>query len=226
MVRRSLMRSWALTGACALGIMVTTAVPAFAAPYRVHQGDTYWSLSRQLGVSVARLEAANPNHPAMDLYPGLVLNVPGRTSPAAARTIMPAAAARTTMPARGGAALRTSTSDLRLIAQMAVAEEGNRPYLDQLGVAAVISNRLHHGGFGSTVRSVLFAHSQFTSVVNGYFWSVSPTATAMRAARAAAAGTDPTGGALYFFDPGQGVTSSWIYSRNVTTVIDGTVYAR
>lgn len=147
----------------------------------------------------------------MSLYPGLVLNVPG-------------SAAASTTASSGGAAL--SQSDLRLVAQMAVAEEGNRSYADQLGVAAVVVNRLNHGGFGSSVRSILFASGQFTSVSNGYYWNVSPTPTAMRAARAAAAGTDPTGGALYFFDPGQGVSSRWIYSRGVTTIIDGTVYAQ
>ena len=119
-----------------------------------------------------------------------------------------------------------SATAIDLIARMVVAEEGNRSYQDQLGVAAVIMNRLRNGGFGKTVDAVLFAPYQFTPVLNGYFWNVSPTPTALRAARAAANGADPTGGALYFFDPGQGVSSSWIYSRHVTKVIDGTVYAR
>jgi len=224
-------RSLAVAAACAVGVLAGVTAPAWAAtPYTVRQGDTYWSLSHRFGVSIAALETANPTHPWWNLYPGLHLVIPGGsgstpgTKPASHTGNASGGAAGST--AASGPVGGISQASLDLIAQMAVAEEGNRSYQDQLGVAAVIINRLKNGGFGSTVHAVLFAPYQFTPVSNGYFYKVSPTATSLKAAAAAAAGQDPTGGALYFYDPGQGVSSSWIYTRAVTTIIDGTVYAR
>jgi len=214
MTRRPAVRPWMAAAACAIGIIAGVTAPAWAAPYTVQQGDTYWSLAKQAGVGVRQLEAANPGHPAWDLYPGLVLNIPG------------GAPVKTAVAVSAGNTAAVGNADVRLLAQLAVAEEGNRSYTDMLGVAAVVMNRLHHGGFGSTVRGIVFSGTQFTSVANGYFWNVAPTATSLRAAAAAVAGADPTGGALYFYDPGPGVSSAWIYTRPVTTVINGTVYAR
>jgi N-acetylmuramoyl-L-alanine amidase len=222
-------RSLAIAAACATGVLATATAPAWAAAsYTVQQDDTYWSLSHRFGVSIAALEAANPTHPWWNLYPGLHLIIPaGRASSTSAAYIRGASGSGLlTGPVASGPVGAISQGSLDLIARMAIAEEGNRSYEDQLGIAAVVVNRLRNGGFGSTVHAVLFAPYQFTPISNGYFYLVSPTAASLRAARAAAAGQDPTGGALYFYDPGQGVTSSWIYNRTVTTIIDGTVYAK
>ncbi len=213
MPRRVAVRPWLAAATCAIGIIAGATTPVWAAPYTVTQGDTYWSLAQRVDVGVGQLEGANPQHPALNLYPGLVLNIPDGS---------PATAGAAQAAANGG----VSPADIRLMAQLAVAEEGNRSYTDMLGVDAVVMNRLHSGGFGSTVRSVIFADGEFTSVANGYFWNVAPTATSLRAAQAAASGVDPTGGALYFFDPGPAVSNGWIYTRPVTTAIDGTIYAR
>lgn len=206
---------WGVSAACTVALVAGLTAPALAAAYTVRQGDTYWALSRRFGVSVQSLEAANPNHSALQLYPGAVLQVP---------TAGAASSAGTDQPHGGQASV--GTASVHILARLAVAEEGNRSYQDQLGVAAVVMNRLHHGGFGKTVRQIVFGGNQFTSVANGSYWNTSATPTSLRAARAAASGVDPTGGALYFYDPGPDVSSSWIYRQPVTRVIDGTVYAR
>lgn len=203
--RRSL-RSVLLGGACALAALAAAAAPALAAPYTVRQGDTYWALARQYGTSVAALEAANPHHPAWALSPGLVLDVPGAAG-------------------RSAVQLPATSATVNLLARAASAEEGNRSLQDQIGVDAVVLNRTRSGQFPKTVSGVLFQPGQFTSVSNGYFWDTTVTARSVTAAQDALAGEDPTGGALYFYDPGQGVSDAWIYSRGVTAVIDGTVYA-
>ena len=207
---------WGISAACTVALVAGLAAPALAAAYTVRQGDTYWALSRRFGVSVQRLEAANPNHPALQLYPGAVLQVP------AAAGAAPSASGGQTH----GRQVTVGSASVHILARLAVAEEGNRSYEDQLGVAAVVMNRLHHGGFGKSVRQIVFGGNQFTSVANGSYWNTSATATSLRAARSAAAGVDPTGGALYFYDPGPDVSSAWIYRQPVTRVIDGTVYAR
>ena len=113
-----------------------------------------------------------------------------------------------------------------LIAKMVTAEEGNRNFTDQVGVAAVVLNRLNAKGFPKTVAGVIYQPWAFTSVANGYFYNVAPSQTALQATAAALNGWDPTNGALYFFDPGPRVTNAWIYNQPVTTIIDHTVYAR
>lgn len=210
---------WGVSAACSVALVAGLTAPALAAAYTVRQGDTYWALSRRFGVSVQSLEAANPNHPALQLYPGAVLQVPGAGS-------APSAGAAPSVGQTRGGQVTVGAASVDILARLAVAEEGNRSYQDQLGVAAVVMNRLHHGGFGKTVRQIVFGGNQFTSVANGSYWNTSATATSLRAARAAASGADPTGGALYFYDPGPDVSSAWIYRQPVTRVIDGTVYAR
>ena len=219
MRHRPILRNWMLAGACALATLAATAVPTFAATatYRVRADDTYWSIAQRLGVSVAALEAANPTHPAYDLYSGL-------------RLVLPTAAATPTATSDFSAPSRpvssVSNASLRMLAKIIVAEEGNRSYTDQIGVAAVVLNRTHHRGFPHTISGVILQRGQFTSVSNGTYWNARPTSTALRAATAAVHGSDPTHGALYFYDPGEGVSSSWIQQQPVAAVLDGTVYAR
>lgn len=45
--------------------------------YTVQSGDTFWSISQKLGLSVDALQAANPGVAAGNLQVGQVLNVPG-----------------------------------------------------------------------------------------------------------------------------------------------------
>ena len=206
-------RPWFPAAALALGVFCASS-PAWAAGYTVRQGDTFWSLAQRFGVSVRALEAANPALSAMDLYPGLHMRVPG------------ASASSGEASPGSGAASSFSPAAITLIARVAVAEEGNHTFTDMVGVASVVLNRLRAPGFPKTVSGVIFQPFAFTSVANGYFYNVSATATARQAVRDALGGWDPTKGALYFYDPGPGVTDPWITTQPVTAVIDGTVYAR
>jgi N-acetylmuramoyl-L-alanine amidase len=215
----------------ALGLSLT-ATPAAAASWRygapssssssryvVRQGDTYWGLARRFGTTVAALEAANPGDPAWDLYPGLVLRIPAAAG-AAPASDGPAAGG----PANAAGAPATQTN-IDLLARIAAAEEGNRSLEDQIGVDAVVLNRVASGQFPGSVAGVIFQPGQFASVSNGYYYNAQVGATSILAAEDALAGDDPVGGALYFYDPGQGITSTWIFTRSTLTVIDGTVFA-
>ena len=215
------LRHWILAGTCALATFAAAATPTFAATarYRVRANDTYWSIAHRLGLSVAALEAANPAHPASDLYAGIRLVLPTQTARDASKSPPRPVA----VPSR---AASVSNAGLHALAKVIVAEEGNRSYQDQVGVAAVVLNRTHHRGFPHTISGVILQRGQFTSVSNGTYWNARPTAIALRAAAAAARGYDPTRGALYFYDPGEGVSSTWIQRQPVTAVLDGTVYVR
>lgn len=67
--------------AAALGItLAVQAVPIHADSVHVaKEGDTFYTLSKQLGVNMTQLMKANPNVQATNIYGGLKLNIPGET---------------------------------------------------------------------------------------------------------------------------------------------------
>ncbi|WP_191435410.1 cell wall hydrolase [Flavonifractor sp. An112] len=91
------------------------------------------------------------------------------------------------------------------------AEARGEPYSGQVAVGAVILNRVEHPSFPNTIAGVVYQPGAFTCMVDGQFNE--PVAeSAVRAARDALNGVDPSGGAIYYFNPAT-ATSSWIWSR-------------
>ena len=69
----------------------------------------------------------------------------------------------------------------------------------------------------NTLSGVIYQSGAFTCISDGQFNQ--PVAeSACRAARDALNGVDPSGGAIYYFNPST-ATSSWIWSRLLITVI-------
>jgi N-acetylmuramoyl-L-alanine amidase len=85
---------------------------------------------------------------------------------------------------------------------MVHAEARGEPYIGQVAVAAVIINRLLSSQFPNTLRGVLFQRNAFQPVQNGSFY-MTPNESARKATLEALYGHDPTGGALFFFNPRQ-----------------------
>ena len=69
----------------------------------------------------------------------------------------------------------------------------------------------------------LYQRHAFTAVTDGQI-NLTPNETAMRAARDAINGWDPSGGAIYYYNPVV-ATSSWIFDRQTVTVIGKHVFA-
>ena len=104
-----------------------------------------------------------------------------------------------------------------LLARVISAEARGEPYVGQVAVGAVILNRVVHPSFPSTVAGVVYQPGAFTCMDDGQIDQ--PVAeSAVRAAREALNGSDPSGGAIYYFNPGT-ATSSWIWSRPLIKVI-------
>ncbi|MCD8377021.1 MAG: spore cortex-lytic enzyme [Oscillospiraceae bacterium] len=114
----------------------------------------------------------------------------------------------------GAAALDNSTA---LLARVISAEARGEPYEGQVAVGAVILNRVEHPSFPATIAGVVFQPGAFSCMDDGQI-DEEVTESAIRAAREALNGSDPTGGAIYYFNPGT-ATSSWIWSRPLLTVI-------
>ncbi|ARA99332.1 spore cortex-lytic enzyme [Geobacillus thermodenitrificans] len=104
-----------------------------------------------------------------------------------------------------------SQNDIQLMANAVYGEARGEPYIGQVAVAAVILNRLQHPSFPDTVAGVIFQPGAFTAVADGQIW-LTPNETARKAVLDAINGWDPSGGAIYYFNPAT-ATSAWIWSR-------------
>lgn len=104
-----------------------------------------------------------------------------------------------------------------LLARLISAEARGEPYSGQVAVGAVVLNRIRHPSFPNTLSGVIYQSGAFTCITDGQFNE--PVAeSAYRAARDALNGVDPSGGAIYYFNPST-ATSAWIWSRPLITVI-------
>ena len=115
-----------------------------------------------------------------------------------------------------------SSNDAYLLAKLIAAEARGESYTGQVAVGAVVLNRVAHPSFPDTVAGVIYQAGAF-SCVRDSNWSVAPGATAQRAAKDAMNGWDPTGGAVYYYNP-RTAQSKWIRSRPVVTTIGNHVF--
>ena len=116
-----------------------------------------------------------------------------------------------------------SSSEVYLLAKTIYAEGRGEPYVGQVAIGAVILNRIRSKDFPNTISGVVYQKHAFTAVSDGQI-NLTPNDTAMKAARDAINGWDPTGGALYYYNPAV-ATSSWIFDRQTVTVIGKHIFA-
>ena len=110
-----------------------------------------------------------------------------------------------------------SDGDVYLLARLISAEARGEPYIGQVAVGAVVMNRIDHPSFPNSLSGVIYQSGAFSCLYDGQF-DQPISDSAYRAAREALAGSDPTGGAIYYFNPAT-ATSRWIWSRPLLTVI-------
>lgn len=117
----------------------------------------------------------------------------------------------------GGSFGGFSESDIQLLAKIISAESRGEPYQGQVAVGAVIMNRIAHPSFPNTLSGVIYQEGAFSCLYDGGINA--PVAdSAYQAAREAINGSDPTGGAIYYYNPAK-TTNKWIWSRQVVAVI-------
>lgn len=123
----------------------------------------------------------------------------------------PTESTATTKTTKTYSSSKFSDSDIKLMANAVYGEARGEPYIGQVAVAAVILNRINSSAFPNTVSGVIFEPGAFTAVSDGQIW-LTPNETANKAVKDAIAGWDPSGGAIYYFNPNT-ATSAWIWSR-------------
>jgi N-acetylmuramoyl-L-alanine amidase len=118
-------------------------------------------------------------------------------------------------PSRGQG--QYTKEDIELLARVIHAEARGEHFLGQVAVGAVVLNRLHDPRFPKTIHSVIYQQGAFTAVIDKQI-HLTPDEEAYRAAESAIAGEDPTGGAIYYYNP-KTATDRWIKSRPVIKTI-------
>lgn len=104
-------------------------------------------------------------------------------------------------------------SDEYLLARAIHGEARGEPYVGKVAVAAVIMNRTRSPQFPNTIAGVIYQPLAFTAVADGQI-NLTPNKDAIKAARDALNGWDPSYGCLYYWNPAT-ATSKWIWSRKV-----------
>ena len=110
-----------------------------------------------------------------------------------------------------------SQSDIELLAKLIAAEARGESYVGQVAVGAVVLNRVAHASFPDSVAGVIYQKGAF-SCINDSNWAIAATATSRKAAQDCINGWDPSGGAVFYFNPKK-TNDSFMHSRPVITVI-------
>jgi N-acetylmuramoyl-L-alanine amidase len=110
-----------------------------------------------------------------------------------------------------------SNEDVTLLAKVISAEARGESYEGQVAVGAVILNRVAHPSFPDSISGVVYQNGAFSCVYDSNWYQ--PVAdSAKRAAQDALNGWDPTGGAVYYYNPAK-TNDKWIRTRTVVRVI-------
>lgn len=116
-----------------------------------------------------------------------------------------------------------SEQEMELLARAVYSEARGEPFQGQIAIAAVILNRVEHEEFPDSINDVIFEPWAFTAVHDGQFW-LTPDDTAYEAVEEALDGHDPSGGAIFYYNPVT-ATNQWIRSRHIITTIGKHVFA-
>ncbi len=106
-----------------------------------------------------------------------------------------------------------TNANVSLLARIISAEARGESYTGQVAVGAVILNRIEHPSFPDTLSGVIYEPGAFTAITDGQFNQ--PVAdSCYQAARDALNGWDPSGGAIYYYNPDK-TSNAWIRKRPV-----------
>jgi len=186
--------------------------------YTVKTGDTLYGISRKHTVRVTEIKEANRLTENL-ITPGMNLTIPRREARA-----VPESKVRPVFSGR----FSFTRDDIYLLARLIHAEARGESLTGQIAVGAVILNRMASEEFPGSISDVIFQKTrgvyQFTPVQDGQI-NLEPNQTSFYAAERAINGEDPTGGALFFYNP-ETSSDRWIRTLPVMKVIGNHVFAR
>jgi N-acetylmuramoyl-L-alanine amidase len=102
-------------------------------------------------------------------------------------------------------------------------EARGESYEGQVAVAAVILNRIESNEFPDAINQVIYQRNAFTAINDGQY-RLLPGSSSYEAVKDAFLGWDPTGGAVYYYNPSL-ATDNWIFTRTVIKQIGSHTFA-
>lgn len=180
--------------------------------YTVKSGDSIFKIAQSYGITTTELKTAN-NLTADRIYCGQLLYVPGTAE---------------TVPVMKEENVNESAlteAEIYMIAKMIYGEARGECYQGQVAVGAVIMNRLYSPDFPDTVYEVLFQDSQFSAIDDGQYY-LTPDDSAISAAYEAVNGADPTGGALFYWNPVKAPNNAFLNAKPIIATIGNHVFAK
>lgn len=118
----------------------------------------------------------------------------------------------------------STSNDAYLLARLVYGEARGEPYKGQVAVAAVVLNRVESSSFPNSIAGVIYQSGAFSVVADGQI-NLSPDETAIKAAKDAMNGWDPTNGCLYYYNP-QKTSNRWMLSKPVALTIGEHVFCK
>lgn len=226
-------RPWVYIVVLAATVAGATAVAAQPELYWGSQGDWVYALQERLynwGYYAGPVDGVFGNgtsHAVVDFQINNGLVPDGIVGTSTWQNLALAVSQPTVAPPSAPPAAGSNVSDqsnVNLLAHLIGGEAQNQPFDGKVGVAAVVLNRLRSAAFPHTIPGIVYQPYAFESVSNGTF-NNPPTPSDVQAAISALSGWDPTGGAVYFWNPSKQV-SPWIWTRTIITQIGQQVFAR
>jgi spore germination cell wall hydrolase CwlJ-like protein len=123
------------------------------------------------------------------------------------------------------------SSELFWLARVIEAEAGGEPMCAKIAVGDVVMNRVHSADYPNTVKGVLFqvdhGHYEFTCVMNGRIYRVTPSSDSIRAAEDVLdKHINLVPAALVFYNPAETSAHNWVRARPVITTYGKLTFAR
>ncbi len=181
--------------------------------YTVKKDDTLYLIAKKHNVSLEDLRRSN-NIYTNYINIGQILNIPIKSTSISSDTV------------NANSDATYSSEDLDLLARLITAEAQGESYDAKVAVGAVVMNRVKSNSFPNSINDVIYqvinGYYQFTPVLNG--WINKPAQPdCIEAAKEVLNGTDPTNGALFFFE--SNITNTWLLSRPVSMTVDNMTFS-
>lgn len=235
----AIQKAWQIAVILLLNLLIIFAValPASLAGGEIDSGEAIEALS-QLGSRGDEVRRVQSKLKELGFYTGKVDGIYGTNTRDAVRSFQRSVgitadgiAGQKTLLflglSGGGSSSGTggySSSDVQLLAKTISAEARGESYEGQVAVGAVILNRVEHSSFPDTISGVVYQPGAF-SAVSDMNWSQPVAASAQKAAQDAINGWDPSGGALYYYNPAK-TSNKWMRSRPVIKTIGNHLFCK